>query len=235
MSVGENEPPGPIARYGTAPTIDGVLEEGEWDDAVVVLADTVEQFRMKHDGVNLYFGIRAGGGDIRFNTAEGLRVLHWSGQLGSAEYAKLDTPAQSLARPFAFELWGLREEPPDVIQETLDRYLSENGWASSTASMGNVMESELAVSLDWLGVDTESARFVEIPGVRMGCGLMISRNDPRAEELKALPRDELERRHPSVFWPAESMPNDPLGMGSCPDTILVDPANYGRIWIDLGE
>lgn len=231
----EDEPPGPTARYGTTPTIDGVLDEGEWDDAEVVRADTIEQFRMKHDGVNLYFGVRAGGGDIRFNTEEGLRVLHWSAQLGEAQYTKTDTLTQSLDRPFAFELWGLRDEPPDVIQETLARYLSENGWVSNTASMGNVMESELAISFDWLGVDTESSRFVEIPSVRMGGGLLISRDDPRAEDLMALARDELGRRYPSVFWPAESMPNDALATGKCPDTIRVDPANYGRIWIDLGN
>jgi hypothetical protein len=232
-SFSEDEPPGPTARYGTTPTIDGVFEEGEWEDAEVVRADTVEQFRMKHDGVNLYLGVKAGGGDIRFNTKDGLRVLHWSAQLGSAEYANADTLTQTLGRPFAFELWGLRHEPPDVIQETLTRYLSDNGWVSNTASMGNLMESELAVSFDWLGVDRESGRFVEIPGVRLGGGLMISRNDPRMEDLKALSRDELKRRYPSVSWPAASTANDAVGMGTCPDTIRVDPKDYGRIWIDL--
>ena len=212
-----------------------MLEEGEWDDAAIVRVDTVEQFRIKHDGVNLYFGIKAGGGDIRFNTAEGLRVLHWSAQLGSAEYTPVGRTTQLLTRPFAFELRGLRHESPDVIQENLARYLSENGWVSNTASMGNVMESELAVSFDWLGVNSDSSRFAEVPDVRLGCGLLVSRDDPRAEELRALSREELERRYPSVFWPAESMPNDPLAMGTCPDTIRVDPADYGRIWIDFGD
>ncbi len=229
----EVEPSGPIARLGTTPIIDGVFDSGEWDDAEIVRAGTIEQFRIKHDGVNLYFAVNAGGGDLLFNTDTGIRVLHWSAQVGSAEYVKSDTSIQSLDRPFAFELWGLHEESPAVIQEALAAYLAENGWAANTASMGNLMQSELAVSFDWLGVNTQSGQFVQIPSVRIRGGLMISRDDPRAEELMALPREEMERLYPSVSWPAESVPSDSIGMGDLPDTIRVDPADFGRIWIDL--
>jgi hypothetical protein len=232
-STPEIEPSGPIARFGTTPTIDGVFDEGEWDDAEIVRVDTVEQFRLKHDGENVYFAVRAGGGDLRFLTDTGLWVLHWSAQLGSAEYNKADILKQVLHRPFAYELWELQNESPAVIQETLADYLSANGWAANIAPMGELMQSEIAISLDWLGVNTESGLYAALPRVRVGGGLMMSRNDPRAEELRALPRDELRRRYPSVSWPADSMPNDSLGMGMCPDTIRVDPANYGSIWIDL--
>jgi hypothetical protein len=218
---------------GSTPVIDGVFDSGEWDDAEIVRADTIEQFRIKHDGVNLYFAVKAGGGNLVFNTDAGVRVLHWSAQLGSAEYVKSDSLTQSLDKPFAFELWGLRKEPPAVIQETLARYLAENGWVANTASMGELMQSELVVSFDWLGVSTGSGRLVEIPSVRVRGGLMMSRDDPRAEELFALPREEGERLYPSVSWPAESLPNDSIGMGGLPDTIRIDPANFGKIWIDL--
>ena len=60
----EVEPTGLIAGPGTTPTIDGVFDSGEWDDAQIVRADTTEQFRVKHDGSNLYFAVRAGGGDL---------------------------------------------------------------------------------------------------------------------------------------------------------------------------
>lgn len=229
----EVEPSGPIARLGSTPIIDGVFDSGEWDDAEIVRAGTIEQFRIKHDGVNLYFAVKAGGGDLLFNTDTGIRVLHWSAQLGSAEYVKSDTLTQSLDRPFAFELWGLHEESPAVIQEALAAYLAENGWAANTASMGNLMQSELAVSFDWLGLNTESGQFVEVPSVRIQGGLMISRDDPRAEELMALPREEMERLYPSVSWPAESVPSDSIGMGDLPHTIRADPADFGTIWIDL--
>ena len=186
------------------------------------------------DGVNLYFAVKAGGGNLVFNTDTGVRVLHWSSQLGSAEYVKSDTLIQSLDRPFAFELWGLQNESPTVIQETLAGYLAENGWTANTASMGELMQSELAVSFDWLGVDTGSGRFVEMPSVRVAGGLMISRGDLREEELQALSREEMKQLYPSVSWPAESAPNDNIRMGGgLPDTIRLDPADYGEIWIDL--
>ena len=232
-STREVEPTGPIARFGSTPTIDGVFEDGEWDDAEVVRADTVEQFRIKHDGVNLYFGVRAGGGNLIFNKDAGVRVLHWSAQLYSAEYVKSDTSTQSLDNSSDYALWGLWKESADVIQETLTKYLTENGWASNTASMGNLMQSELAVSLDRLGTNTGSGRYVEIPGVRIGAGLMITRDDPRKEALLALSREEMKTLYPNVFWPKTSPPSDSIGMSGLPDTIRVNAADYGKIWIDL--
>lgn len=229
----ETEPTGLLASFGSTPVIDGVFDPGEWDDAEIAWADTVEQFRVKHDGVNLYFAVRAGGGNLLFNTDTGLRVLHWSAQLGSAEYAKSDTLTQSLAKPFAYELWGLHKEAPAVIQETLAGYLAANGWVANTASMGNLMQSELAVSFDWLGVATGPGRFLEIPSVRIGAGLMISRDDPRKEELLAQSLEERRKLYPSVSWPAGSPPRDSIGLGNLPDTIRVAAADYGRIWIDL--
>lgn len=232
-STSEVEPTGLIARFGSTPTIDGVFDSGEWDDAEIARADTIEQFRIKHDGVNLYFAVRAGGGNLLFNTDAGVRVLHWSAQLGSAEYVRSDTLTQLLDKPFTFELWGLQNESPAVIQETLAEYLAENGWAANTASMGNLMQSELVVSFDWLGVNTESGRFVEIPSVRIGGGLIISKGDPREKELLALSREEMIKLYPSVSWPSMSPPSNSIGMGGLPDTIQTDAAEYGKIWIDL--
>jgi hypothetical protein len=229
----EAEPTGIIARFGSAPAIDGVFESGEWDDANVVRADTLELFRVKHDGANLYFALRAGGGDILFNRDAGVRVLHWSSQLGSAEYVKSDSLTQSLDKPFAFELWGLQNDSPAVIQETLAEYLAQNGWVANTASMGNLMQSELVVSFDWLGVNTGSGRFVEIPNVRIGAGLMISRGDPRGKELQRLSREEMKRLYPPLSWPRISPPSDSIGMGNLPETIRVDAEDYGKVWIDL--
>jgi hypothetical protein len=227
---------GLIARFGSTPTIDGVFAPGEWNDAEIVRADTIEQFRIKHDGINLYFAVKAGGGNLLFNTDAGVRVLHWSAQLGLAEYIKSDTLRQLLEKPFAFELWGLQNESPSVIQEALAGYLANNGWASNTASMGNLMQSELVVSFDWLGVNPKSGRFVEIPSVNICGGLMISRGDPRAEELMTLSQEEMEKLYPSVSWPAKFPASDSLCMlfmGGLPDTIQIDEADFGKIWIDL--
>jgi len=72
--------------------------------------------------------------------------------------------------------------------------------------MGNLMQSELAVSFEWLGLDTESVRFVEIPSFRIAAGLMITRADPRGKELLSLPLEELERQYPLVRWPSKTTP-----------------------------
>jgi hypothetical protein len=232
-SVSEDEPSGPVARYGTTPTIDGMFADGEWDDAEIVRTDTGEEFRIKHDGKNLYFGLKAGGGDVWFDTDTGLHVLHWSGQLGSLEYTKSDTSTQTLDKPFAYELWGLREEPPAIVQETLSGYLFDNGWAANLASMGDLYQSELVVSFDRLGVNIESGRFVEIPGVRIEAGFIVSPNDPRVEEIMALSVEERRRRYPALYWPTEPAPDDSIGMGKWPETIRSDAADFGKIWIDL--
>jgi len=233
-SAPEVEPPEPIARFGAAPTIDGAFGPGEWDDAAIVRVGTVEQFRIKHDGVNLYLAVRAGGGDLVFNTDAGVRVLHWSAQLGLALYARSDAATQALAAPFEFELWGLHDESPDAIRDALARYLAENGWVANTASMGELMQSELAVSLNWLGVSAGAERFVELPGFRIAGGLMISRDDPREAELRALSREEIVKRYPSVAWPAQAPPGDSIGTGGeLPQTIRPDPEDYGTVWVDL--
>ncbi len=234
-SVPEPEPSGPIAKFGTTPTIDGVFEAGEWDGAEIVRAGTIEQFRIKHDSTNLYFALNAGGGNLWFDKDAGLHVLHWSAQLGSAEYTRYDSSTQILDKPFAFELWKLQEESPALINETLAAYLAENGWVANIAPMGPKMQSEFAVSFDWLGVTIGSGRFAEIPSIHISGGLMLSRGDPEAGEIMAMSVEERRKQFPSLFWPEGSGPDNPLNAGPCPDTMHVAPSDFGKIWIDLEE
>lgn len=229
----EEAPSGPVAGFGTAPIIDGVFDIGEWDDAEIVPVGENQQFRIKHDSTNLYIALNAGGGNLWFDKDDGLQVLHWSAQLGSAQYTRLDSSIQTLNKPFAYELWGLQEESPDVINETLTGYLAENGWVSNIAPMGPKMQSEFAISFDWLGVTMGSKRFVAMPGIHISGGLMLSRDDPEAEAIMAMPVDERKKKYPSLFWPEGSGPDNPLNRGACPDTIRYDPADFGKIWIDL--
>lgn len=227
------EPSGPMAKFGSTPLIDGIFEEGEWDDATIVQVDSTQQFRIKHDNTNLYFAVGVAGGNFWLNSDTGLCVFHWSAQLGDAKYRKSDSSSLVLDKPFAFDLWELQNEPPTVIQERLAAYLTKNGWVANICPMGSLVQSELAISFNRLGVKTGASRFVEIPGVHIGGGLMISRNDPRVEEIKALSREELKRQFPRLSWPSKSVPNDSLSMGESPETINIDPADFGTIWIDL--
>ena len=227
------EPTGPIARFGTAPTIDGEFKAGEWDDAAVATTGENLRLRVKHDSTNLYLGIDGGGGNLWFNTDSGLLVLHWSAQLGDAKYKWIDSATQVLVKPFEFSLWGLQNEPPDVVKEALEEYLAENGWVANIAPLGPKMQSEFAISFDWLGIELESQRYEETPGVYIGAGLMLTRDDPEAEAIMAMPLEERKKRYPSFRWPEGLGEDHPMNRGNCPDTIHVDPSDFGSIWVDF--
>ena len=130
-STPEVEPSGPIAGFGSTPTIDGVFEDGEWDDAEVVQVGGHGQFRLKHDGTNLYFAFTQDGGNLYFDKDRSIQVLHASAQLGSAEYIKSGSLTQSLDRAFDWQLSGLQNESVADINEIMADYLAENGWVAS--------------------------------------------------------------------------------------------------------
>jgi hypothetical protein len=228
-AVPEVVPSGPIARFGTTPTIDGVFEDGEWDDADIVQAGKYQQFRLKHDGTNLYFAVVGDGGDLRFNKETGLQVLHASAQLGSAEYIKSDTMVQSLGKCSDFALGGLQNESAAVVRERMAGYLAENGWVGSIG--GNPAQTEFAVSFDWLGVTEGSERFAGTPGIYIYSGRSFSPEE--IEELMALSLEERTEQYPTLYWPAPWEPIDT--MRHCSETVRFDPSYWGRIWIDLGE
>jgi hypothetical protein len=218
-----------IARFGTTPTIDGVFEEGEWNDAEIVQAGKYQQFRLKHDNKNLYFALVGDGGNLWFNKDTGLHVLHSSAQLASVEYTKADTSVQSLVKAFAGQLYGLQDKSAIDYKKGIDGYLTENGWVASLG--GNKAQTEFAVSFDWLGVTSGSGRFVEMPSIYIHSGRFMSLEE--IEELKDLSLEERKKQYPTLFWPVLPVPDDSVNSGFSPETISVDPTDWGRIWIDL--
>lgn len=228
-SVPEVEPSGPIARLGTTPTIDGVFEDGEWDDAEIVQAGEYQQFRLKHDGTNLYFAVVGDGGNLWFNKDKGLQVLHASAQLGSVEYTKSDTSTQLLDKALVGQLFGLQNKSATEINESIAGYLAENGWVGSIG--GNKAQTEFAVSFDWLGVTIGSGRFVEIPSIYIYSGRQFS--PVEIEELMELSLEARKKQYPTLYWPVLPVPNDSLNSGYSPETISFDPTDWGKIWIDL--
>jgi len=228
-AVPEEVPSGPIARLGTTPRIDGVFEDGEWDDAEIVEAGEYQQFRVKHDGTNLYLAVVGDGGDLWFNKNTGLQVLHASAQLGWADYRESDTLIQSLGKCSDFALGGLQDESATVVRERMAGYLAENGWVGSIG--GNPAQTEFAVSFDWLGVTPESGRFAGTPGIYIYSGRSFS--PEQVEELMALSLEERKEQYPTLYWPRPWEPIDTMRL--CSETINFDPSYWGRIWIDLQE
>jgi hypothetical protein len=231
-SIREFEPSGPIARFGSTPTIDGVFEDGEWDDAEVIQVGNYEQFRLKHDKTNLYFALTHDGGNLYFNKDKGIQVLHASAQLGITEYINSGSFTQSLDKAFHYQLFGLQNESVADIKEIMADYLAENGWVASIGPLGNMAQSEWAVSFNWLGVTDLSKRFVETPRLYIFSARMrLSPEEKKA--LLALPLEERKNLYPPLNWPASPIPNDSLNNGLCPETIHIDPTSWPKIWIDL--
>jgi hypothetical protein len=62
---------------------------------------------------------------------------------------------------------------------------------------------------------------------------MLVRDDPEAEVIMAMSIEERKKQYPSLFWPEGSNETHPMNRGAIPDTIQVNPADFGQIWIDL--
>jgi hypothetical protein len=228
----QDQPPGPVAGFGSTPVIDGVFGAGEWDDAEVVRAGDGLHFRVKHDRINLYFAFDHDGGNLYFNKKKRIQVLHASAQLGTAEFIKSGKGKQTLDKPFEWQLFGLQNETPVEIKTKLAGFLAENGWVASTGPLGNMAQSEWAVSFKWLGIPEKSKRAVKTPGLYIFCARM--RLSPQEQEaLLALPLEERRKVYPPLTWPEIPVPNDSLNNGLCPETIRIDPSGWGTVRIDL--
>jgi hypothetical protein len=228
-SAPEKEPSGPIARFGVTPTIDGGFGDGEWDDAAVVQAAEYAQFRIKHDGKNLYLALAGDMGNLWFSKETGLHVLHKSAQLASVEYTKAGSPVQYLVKPYDRQLSGLPSRPAAEYKEKIEDFLKKYGWVAGLG--GTRGQLEFAVSFDWLELSAGSRRFIEVPGLYIVTGRHFSQKE--IESMKDLSLEERMKRYPTINWPNLPEPDPSVNAGNNPETIKVDPTGWGRIWIDL--
>ncbi len=219
-SAPPEEQAGPIAKIGTVPTIDGVFAEGEWDDALAMAGDSSWQWRIKHDGTNLYLAVDGTGGNLYFLRGDVITVLHASYSLGTAEYTKSDSSSWACSKEYAWELYKLQEQSASEINEGMTGYLAANGWVGSLMPMGTQVQTEFAISFDWLGI-TDRA-FAETPKVYVWTAAN-------------LPAEELNGRSSWWSWPPIPEPSDSVNYGDCPPTISTDPSAWGVIRIDLGQ
>jgi hypothetical protein len=229
-AVPEDEPSGPIAKSGTTPTIDGVFEVSEWDDAVIVKAGKHQQFRLKHDGTNLYFALIGDGSNLFLERDTCFHVLHASAQLTWAVYSKSEDTIQSRYKKYDHKLWGLQNKPADSIKYLIKSYLSENGWVASIG--GTKRQTEFALSFDWLGINIKSGGYVKIPNIYIYSGMLFAPGDPEIEKLMALSLEERKTQYPTLYWPSEPAPNE-SSKENFPETVSFDPSTWGNIWIGL--
>ena len=63
------------------------------------------------------------------------------------------------------------------------------------------MQSEFAISFEWLGIKPGSKQYVRIPDLHICGGLMLTRSDPEFKKIMDMPVDERKKQYPSLFWP----------------------------------
>ena len=209
-----------IARFGTTPRIDGILGEGEWDDAETIQLDSTKTIYLKHDNVNLYFALNGDGGNLYFLKDERIHVLHASFSLGWAEYVKGENQLWSCEKEYEWALYKLQEKSEEEIDRGVTDYLQENGWVGSIVPLGNPIQSEFAVSFEWLDISKEAEpnRLIGIPKL----SIFSFQNIPPAER---------KGQNLRLRWPSTAAHNDSVNRGYTPETINLDVSNWGDIFI----
>ena len=142
-------PPATVCIPAGAPaTIDGSLEYGEWDDALVVLLSDTVTLYMKHADGMLFLGVRAptmGVGNLLIASPGEIRVLHSSAALGTAVYEPVGD-AWLLKRDFTWKCRGRDFSDAAVAERKL--FLETEGWVASTAFLGTPGDMEYQVRLN---------------------------------------------------------------------------------------
>ncbi len=142
-----------------APTIDGVIESGEWDRAAITTMTDDRRLLWMHDGEALFValeGTRIGAVNLALAIDDEIWILHSSAALGSARYQR-SLPEWTLAHGFS---WCCRSATDSTARLAL---LEEEGWQANIGFTGDEGVVEYQVDLPWNGAlaavsfQTESA------------------------------------------------------------------------------
>jgi hypothetical protein len=134
-----------VVPPGSAATIDGILDPGEWIAALQVdFADESQLFLMHADGY-LYLGIKGKPEPVTsicVDQGAQVSILHSSAALGTAVY-QIGDEVWNLVREFE---WCCREttDSPQA-REALDRHLQEEGWVANNGLRGTPEEVEFQI------------------------------------------------------------------------------------------
>ena len=134
----------------TAVTIDGVVNDGEWRNALRMEHPAGTVVRLTRDAEHLYLGItsdRQGFASLCVATGNEVHVLHASAALGLITYRPTGDVWNSPDTAFRY---GMRSTALDeTARSQRAAYLAENGWVASTVRMGNDGRSqEMKIAFD---------------------------------------------------------------------------------------
>jgi hypothetical protein len=130
---------------GPVPTIDGVIGDGEWDDAVAVSLSNGESAYWQSDDATRYValdGSALGAVNLAIATAGELWILHSSAALGSSLYA-LDGSSWAQSHGYS---WCCRSANDDTARLAL---MEDEGWQANIGFTGDVGVVEYELALPW--------------------------------------------------------------------------------------
>ena len=129
------------------PTIDGVVDEAEWRDAVTEPMSDGATARWLHSGATLYVavsGTEIGAVNVVISRDDQVMILHSSAALGSALYT---SAGESWVLSHGFS-WCCRNATDESGPSQL---LADEGWKANIGFAGNPGEVEFAIALPWEG------------------------------------------------------------------------------------
>jgi hypothetical protein len=134
---------------GIAPTIDGTLSQGEWDDATVESFTDGSQLLLLQAGDFIYMGIKAVvpemiAGNIFISSGDEITILHASAALGTAIYQSgMDGWHQT--QDFT---WRCRNAgSSQAAQAERTEFLQDEGWLAANGLMGTPNELEYQIKI----------------------------------------------------------------------------------------
>jgi len=138
-----------VVPSGDHPTIDGTIDSGEWDDAVIGTLSDGSELLLMHAGGYLYLGIRGSTpemivGNVFIKQGDEIKILHSSAALGTALYHKSKDHWQQ-TQEF---IWRCRETNESESAKTArDVFFGEEGWVSVNSRIGTPNELEYQIEL----------------------------------------------------------------------------------------
>lgn len=144
-----------IPRASKTVSVDGVMNEEEWSDALRQELVGGGELLLKDEGSHLCVGMRGlkkGWGHVYVWGADAVYVFHASAALGTAIYRKGDKEMWNADQSFSWAMRGTTQSTEG--QET---FLKSNHWLANNNSMGNSRELEFKVARDILTGDPRIA------------------------------------------------------------------------------
>jgi hypothetical protein len=135
-----------VAPKGQAVTIDGQINDDEWNGAYLKPLTGGGEIRLLYDGTNLSIGLKGtakGWSHLYIADNDRIYILHASAALGAGIYDKGTNDSWQLSQAFK---WALRQRDfSDESKKARGAFLVSEGWIANNNNMGSGQELEYKI------------------------------------------------------------------------------------------